>query len=76
MFYYFIIIYNDFHDELLYDVNELPTKRVKKLFHIIKDKRWEKYQGGKKKYQKGWKNRLDSITFNDDIEDQKNLDIS
>ena len=46
MFYYFIIIYNDFHDELLYDVNELPTKRVKKLFHIIKDKRWEKYYYG------------------------------
>ena len=46
---------NDFHDELIDDVNELPTKRVKKLFHIIKDKRWEKYQGGKKKYQKGWK---------------------
>ena len=68
--------WNDFHDELIDDVNELPTKRVKKLFHIIKDKRWEKYQGGKKKYQKGWKNRLDSITFNDDIEDQKNLDIS
>ena len=33
--------WNEFHDELIDDVNELPTKKVRKLFHIIKDKRWE-----------------------------------
>jgi lysozyme family protein len=67
--------WNEFHDELIDDVNELPTKKVRKLFHIIKDKRWEKYQLGRKKYHKGWKNRLDDITFNDD-NIEKNQDIS
>jgi lysozyme family protein len=67
--------WNDFHKDLIDDVNELPKIKVKKLFHLIKNKRWEKYQLGKKKYQEGWKNRLDAITFNDDSTD-KNIDIS
>jgi lysozyme family protein len=67
--------WSDFHEDLIDDVNELPNKKVKKLFHIIKDKRWEKYQLGKKKYHDGWKNRLDAITFNDDGT-ERNQDIS
>jgi hypothetical protein len=67
--------WNDFHEDLIDEVNELPNSKVKKLFHLIKNKRWEKYQLGKKKYQDGWKNRLDAITFNDDGVD-KNIDIS
>jgi lysozyme family protein len=67
--------WNDFHEDLIDEVNELPKSKIKKLFHLIKNKRWEKYQLGKKKYQEGWKNRLDSITFNDDNSEQ-NQDIS
>jgi len=67
--------WKDLHDDLIDDVNELPIKKTKKLFHIIKDKRWEKYQDGNPKYIKGWKNRLDDITFNDDKTD-KEIDIS
>ena len=67
--------WNDFHEDLIDDVNELPKSKVKKLFHIIKNKRWEKYKLGRKKYHKGWKNRLDDITFNDD-NTEKNQDIS
>lgn len=66
--------WDDLHDILIDEVNELSNSKVKKLFHLIKNKRWEKYQLGKKKYQEGWKNRLDAITFNDDGSD-KNIDI-
>jgi len=67
--------WNDFHDVLIDEVNELPVKKTKKLFDIIKNKRWEKYQLGKKKYHGGWKNRLDSITFIDN-NDTENSDMS
>jgi hypothetical protein len=67
--------WNEFHEKLIDDVNSLSVKKTKKLFHIIKDKRWERYQRGNSKYIGGWKNRLDDITFNDDITD-KNQDIS
>jgi hypothetical protein len=67
--------WNEFHEKLIDDVNSLSVKKTKKLFHIIKDKRWERYQDGNPKYIGGWKNRLDDITFNDDNTD-KNQDIS
>lgn len=67
--------WNGFHEDLIDEVNELPSSKVKKLFHLIKNKRWAKYQLGKKRYQEGWKNRLDAITFNDDGSD-KSIDIS
>lgn len=67
--------WNEFHEKLIDDVNSLSVKKTKKLFHIIKDKRWERYQDGNPKYIGGWKNRLDDITFNDD-ETDKNQDIS
>jgi len=72
--------WNDFHEQLIDDVNVLPVKETKKLFHTIKKKRWEKYihiikkNPRKRKYHDGWKNRLDELTFNDDIE--KDIDIS
>ena len=65
--------WNDFHDVLIDYVNELPEKKIEKLFNTIKNKRWEKYQLGKKKYIDGWKNRLDAITF---IDNKKDLDIT
>ena len=67
--------WNEFHEKLIDDVNSLPVKKTKKLFHIIKDKRWERYQDGNPKYIGGWKNRLDDLTFNDD-EIKKDIDIS
>lgn len=67
--------WNEFHDVLIDEVNELPVKKTKKLFDIIKGKRWEKYQLGKKRYHEGWKNRLDAITFIDN-NDVENSDIS
>lgn len=73
--------WNELHDELIDDVNSLPVKKIEKLFHTIKKKRWEKYiniiqkNPRKKKYHDGWKNRLEDITFNDDSTD-KNIDIS
>lgn len=67
--------WNEFHDVLIDEVNELPVKKTKKLFNTIKNKRWEKYQKGKARYQTGWKNRLDSITFIDN-DDKENSDIS
>lgn len=67
--------WKDFHNVLVDDVNELPEKKTKKLFNIIKSKRWEKYKLGKRKYRDGWKNRLDAITFIDN-NDTENLDIS
>lgn len=66
--------WNEFHEKLIDDVNSLPVKKTKKLFHIIKDKRWERYQDGNPKYIGGWKNRLDDLTFNDEI--KKDIDIS
>lgn len=74
--------WNELHDELIDDVNSLTIKKTEKLFHTIKKKRWEKYiyiikdNPRKKKYHNGWKNRLDDITFNDDIDVDKNIDIS
>jgi hypothetical protein len=62
--------WNEFHEKLIDDVNSLSVKKTKKLFHIIKDKRWERYQDGNPKYIGGWKNRLDDITFNDDNTDK------
>lgn len=67
--------WNEFHENLIDDVNSLSVKKTKKLFHIIKDKRWERYQDGNPKYIGGWKNRLDDLTFNDD-EIKKDIDIS
>ena len=67
--------WNEFHDVLIDEVNELPVKKTKKLFNTIKNKRWEKYQKGKAKYHGGWKNRLDSITFIDN-NDTENSDMS
>lgn len=66
--------WNEFHENLIDDVNSLSVKKTKKLFHIIKDKRWERYQDGNPKYIGGWKNRLDDLTFNDEI--KKDIDIS
>ena len=66
--------WNEFHEKLIDDVNSLSVKKTKKLFHIIKDKRWERYQDGNPKYIGGWKNRLDDLTFNDEI--KKDIDIS
>ena len=69
--------WNEFHDELIDDVNELPKRKTKKLFETIWDKRLERYQRGKKKYLRGWKNRLDDITFNDaELEDPTRSEIS
>jgi lysozyme family protein len=67
--------WNEFHENLIDDVNKLSKIKTKKLFKTIWDKRWERYQLGRKKYHKGWKNRLDDITFNDD-NTEKNQDIS
>ena len=66
--------WNEFHEKLIDDVNSLSVKKTKKLFHIIKDKRWERYQDGNPKYIGGLKNRLDDLTFNDEI--KKDIDIS
>lgn len=69
--------WNEFHEELIDDVNELSKIKTKKLFKTIWDKRWERYQEGKKKYHKGWKNRLDDITFNDvELDDPATSGIS
>ena len=74
--------WNELHDELIDDVNGLPVKKTEKLFHTIKKKRWEKYiniiqkNPRKKKYHDGWKNRLEDITFNDNVDTDKNIDIS
>jgi lysozyme family protein len=65
--------WNEFHEVLTDEVNELPTKDTKKLFETIKEKRWEKYQEGKAKYQEGWKNRLDAITFIDNDTEQSDI---
>jgi lysozyme family protein len=67
--------WREFHDVLVDEVNELPVKKTKKLFNTIKIKRWEKYQKGKARYQRGWKNRLKAITFIDN-NDVENPDIS
>jgi lysozyme family protein len=67
--------WNEFHENLIDDVNKLSKIKTKKLFKTIWDKRWERYQDGNPKYIGGWKNRLDDITFNDDNTD-KNQDIS
>lgn len=67
--------WNEFHDVLIDEVNELTVNKTKKLFNTIKNKRWEKYQKGKAKYHEGWKNRLDSITFIDKG-NTENSDIS
>jgi lysozyme family protein len=67
--------WNEFHENLIDDVNKLSKIKTKKLFKTIWDKRWERYQRGNSKYIGGWKNRLDDITFNDD-ETDKNQDIS
>ena len=74
--------WSDLHEELIDDVNSLSVKKIEKLFHTIKKKRWEKYiniiqkNPRKKKYHDGWKNRLEDITFNDDVDSDKNIDIS
>lgn len=67
--------WREFHDVLIDEVNELPLRKTKKLFITIKKKRLEKYQKGKARYQKGWKNRLKAITFIDN-NDVENSDIS
>jgi len=67
--------WREFHDVLIDEVNELPVRKTKKLFITIKKKRLEKYKKGKARYQKGWKNRLDAITFIDN-NDVENSDIS
>lgn len=67
--------WREFHDVLVDEVNQLPVRKTKKLFNTIKIKRWEKYQKGKARYQRGWKNRLKAITFIDN-NDVENPDIS
>lgn len=72
--------WNEFHDELIDDVNNLPKIKIKKLFNTIWNKRWDRYKKiikdnpRKEKYRDGWKNRLDDLTFNDEI--KKDIDIS
>jgi lysozyme family protein len=67
--------WNEFHENLIDDVNKLSKIKTKKLFKTIWDKRWERYQQGKSDFINGWKNRLDELTFNDD-EIKKDIDIS
>ena len=67
--------WNEFHENLIDDVNKLSKIKTKKLFKTIWDKRWERYQGGNPDFIRGWKNRLDDLTFNDD-EIKKDIDIS
>ncbi len=67
--------WNEFHENLIDDVNKLSKIKTKKLFKTIWDKRWERYQEGNSDFINGWKNRLDDLTFNDDKTD-KNQDIS
>ena len=66
--------WNEFHENLIDDVNKLSKIKTKKLFKTIWDKRWERYKDGNRKYIGGWKNRLDDLTFNDEI--KKDIDIS
>lgn len=67
--------WNEFHENLIDDVNKLSKIKTKKLFKTIWDKRWERYQRGKSDFINGWKKRLDELTFNDD-EIKKDIDIS
>ena len=66
--------WNEFHENLIDDVNKLSKIKTKKLFKTIWDKRWERYKDGNPDFIRGWKNRLDDLTFNDEI--KKDIDIS
>jgi lysozyme family protein len=57
-------------------VNSLDNKEETKLFDEIKGERWETYQGAESfwKHGKGWKNRLNALTYDVASNPQKALD--
>jgi len=67
--------WNDFHNELIYDVNDLSNRDSEELFDIIKDYRLERYKKGRVDFIDGWTNRLDDLSYNNP-DKENNTDIS
>ena len=67
--------WKEFHKELTPKVNKMSTKEKKELFDQIKAERLERYEGADtwEEHGDGWKNRLNDIAFEDDVENQSDM---
>lgn len=67
--------WNDLHQKLINQINNLSERKDKKLFDLIKKFRLERYKEARtySEHGEGWKNRLDDLSY---VENGNNYELS